>query len=200
MQLYFASEQVEYLWGTKVSQLYEAPNMLFESISRTDQKRVLHTLQRLIRNSNDDIIYFSYNINNSVITHRKLYQTCFVFLDPQTNAHSLCCIVSSSPHKIDVKLDSSGNKKFSKCKVLPTISFIQQNSAYFVKISNSDIRLTKRQFECLQCLLDGNSIKETARKLFISPRTAQEYLDVVRQKAGCRNKLELLRDVVNAYQ
>lgn len=52
--------------------------------------------------------------------------------------------------------------------------------------------LTKRELDCVQCLLQGKTLQQTAEMLFISPRTAETHLENVRQKLHCQNKSELI--------
>lgn len=52
--------------------------------------------------------------------------------------------------------------------------------------------ISAREKECLSFLLKGKTIKETAKLLKLSPRTIEEYLNRLKQKAGCKYKRELL--------
>ena len=51
--------------------------------------------------------------------------------------------------------------------------------------------LSQREKECLQLLLRGKAMKETASILHLSPRTVEHYIDSARDKLGCRYKNEL---------
>ncbi len=52
--------------------------------------------------------------------------------------------------------------------------------------------ITKREADCLSHLLKGDSAKVIAKKLIISHRTVEKHLDAIREKAGCRTRLELI--------
>jgi len=56
----------------------------------------------------------------------------------------------------------------------------------------SDIQLTKRQSEVLFYLLKGKAIKQIARILKISNRTADGYLEQLRVKFAVHTKQELI--------
>lgn len=63
---------------------------------------------------------------------------------------------------------------------------------YFILRSGKKIIFSKRENECLQCLIQGNSAKQIAKKLLISPRTVELHICHIKEKAGCRTTLELL--------
>lgn len=65
-------------------------------------------------------------------------------------------------------------------------------------INGFPVDFTQREFECLQCLAQGNSAKQTAEKLAISTRTVESYLSSIRQKTFCRSKIELLSKISRA--
>jgi len=56
--------------------------------------------------------------------------------------------------------------------------------------------LSKRESECLSHLAKGYTAKEIARELSISFRTVEGYIDSIRNKFNCRNRLELIGQLV----
>lgn len=52
--------------------------------------------------------------------------------------------------------------------------------------------LTNRQRQCVEFLLQGKTCKEIANELSLSVRTIEGYMDVLKTKFHCRNKLELI--------
>ena len=56
--------------------------------------------------------------------------------------------------------------------------------------------LTERQTDCLYHLVRGLSIKEIARKLELSPRTVEHYLDSVKNKLNCNSRSELIDKIM----
>ena len=52
--------------------------------------------------------------------------------------------------------------------------------------------LAPQEKRCILYLLEGKTAKETARKLSLSPRTIEHYLDNIRQKVGVRRKIDLI--------
>jgi len=55
------------------------------------------------------------------------------------------------------------------------------------------MRLSAREFDVLQALLDGASVEDISRRLHLSPKTVANYQTLVRQKLGVANAVELLR-------
>ncbi len=76
----------------------------------------------------------------------------------------------------------------------------QKNAPQQVKfnINGFPISFTRREFDCLQYLIQGNSAKETAKQLLISPRTVENYLENIKQKTFSRTKIELFSKISQA--
>jgi DNA-binding CsgD family transcriptional regulator len=49
-----------------------------------------------------------------------------------------------------------------------------------------------RELESLYHLCQGKTAKLTAREMGISPRTVETYIESIRAKSGCQNKLEII--------
>lgn len=56
--------------------------------------------------------------------------------------------------------------------------------------------LSMRERECVYFYINGLTAKETAKKLFISPRTVETHLEHVKQKLHCRNKSEIFKAIL----
>jgi DNA-binding CsgD family transcriptional regulator len=54
------------------------------------------------------------------------------------------------------------------------------------------IILSVREAQCLHCLKQGMTAKETGERLFISRRTVEAYLETVKAKFQCTNKYQLI--------
>lgn len=80
-----------------------------------------------------------------------------------------------------------------KLKVVNKEEIAQKNGKYYlISLPNETVKITQREYDCLECLLDGKTAQETAVQLALSRRTVEGYLDVVREKTFSRNKLELI--------
>lgn len=66
---------------------------------------------------------------------------------------------------------------------------------YLVDKRYAEIYFTRRESECLVLLTTGQTIKETAATLKLSPRTVEFYLKNIKEKLQCRTKIELLEKI-----
>ena len=64
--------------------------------------------------------------------------------------------------------------------------------SYSTRQREDDITLSKRQAQSLFFLLRGKTSKEIARILSLSPRTVDEYIDIMKVKFHCENRLQLI--------
>jgi len=60
--------------------------------------------------------------------------------------------------------------------------------------TESSVRLTKQENNCLKGILEGKSAKVIARELGLSFRTVEYYIDNIKKKSGCRNRFEILKN------
>lgn len=70
------------------------------------------------------------------------------------------------------------------------LSSIRSNG-YHIDINGKFIRLTEREFECLELLSKGHTIKGIGNHLLISPRTAENHINNIKHKTGyhCKDHL-----------
>ena len=64
------------------------------------------------------------------------------------------------------------------------------------KSKRRDMRISKREVECIYYLLHGMSAKQIGRKLILSPRTVEGYISSVKMRLRCYSKYELLEKVI----
>lgn len=57
--------------------------------------------------------------------------------------------------------------------------------------------LTPRERDCLKLLIHGNSAKDSAMQLHLSPRTIESYLENIKNKLCCSSKRELFSIAAN---
>jgi DNA-binding CsgD family transcriptional regulator len=84
------------------------------------------------------------------------------------------------------------NVDTTKFRVPIRIHFSQKGKKFIIPTKMGKHMLSRREIECLQCLIDGLSAKETGTKLFLSPRTVETYLNHIKDKLKCRNKRDII--------
>lgn len=58
--------------------------------------------------------------------------------------------------------------------------------------TNHVMHLSPQRSQCLHYLMIGNSAKEIAQLMNLSPRTVQFYLGLLREELGCKSSKELI--------
>ena len=61
-----------------------------------------------------------------------------------------------------------------------------------------DIYFSRREGDCMICLLQGKTIKGTAETLNLSPRTVEYYVKNMKAKLNCRTKPKLIELVLQS--
>jgi len=56
--------------------------------------------------------------------------------------------------------------------------------------------LTARENQCAYYLLDGMTAKEIGKELELSPRTIESYIDNIKCKLLCKNKAQLIVQLI----
>lgn len=76
------------------------------------------------------------------------------------------------------------------------ISLTPGNVLHELKLANLFSNITKREFECLEFLSQGNTSKMTAKLLKLSPRTIERHFENIKEKLNIRYKSELINKYV----
>ena len=83
---------------------------------------------------------------------------------------------------------------YSRNFALPiTLNFYRVKKRYHVLIHDKAILLSKRQLECLQCIYEGLSMLDTAKTLGLSSRTVETYIEIIKNKLRCNNRMEIIK-------
>ena len=59
--------------------------------------------------------------------------------------------------------------------------------------------LSQRQLDCLSFLVKGNTIKQIAKQLSLSPRTVEHYLEAAKDKLNCYTRAELIEKGLSIF-
>ncbi|MGQ3892363.1 helix-turn-helix transcriptional regulator [Legionella sp. CNM-4043-24] len=67
-----------------------------------------------------------------------------------------------------------------------------QNLFLKFEVKNSPPKLTRRQMDCVKLLMQGMNAKMIAKELKLSPRTVEFYLEGLKARLECKNRVELI--------
>jgi DNA-binding CsgD family transcriptional regulator len=67
-----------------------------------------------------------------------------------------------------------------------------QTPQKIIKKNREELRITKREGQCLYHLSSGNTFKEIGKILNLSPRTVEFYINNLKEKSGYKSKEELI--------
>jgi DNA-binding CsgD family transcriptional regulator len=81
---------------------------------------------------------------------------------------------------------------FAKEEMEKFLTFTVVKKAILCKNSNIEIHLSTREADCLHYLSLGNSIKEVANNLNLSPRTVESYVNNIKNKTGYYTRSQLV--------
>lgn len=77
--------------------------------------------------------------------------------------------------------------------ILERITFMKQ---FEFKIGKITEYFTQREFEVFQNIFVGLSSKQIAKKLSLSPRTVEDYVDNIKRKLQCRYKRNIIEAAI----
>jgi DNA-binding CsgD family transcriptional regulator len=209
-QQLYVSDVFKRVWGRPVEQLFEYPTAFRDALVQDDETVIKHYHERAHTNNPGEP---QQTILSRLLTPtgeiEYLRDACFGLQDSYGNLIGMAGvgkIITSSEweydlqgevieaHPVSAILKSLREKHIAlapQTNAEVKIPFNKVGNKYIINTTRGEIALTKRELESAQLLLAGNTAKETAKLLDISPRTVEEYLDNIRIKLSCRNKLEI---------
>ncbi len=116
---------------------------------------------------------------------------------------------TSLKRMIDAGVNGFLIKNVKKAELNIALKLIMNDGIYYSKELMSEIiklkegkqveseKLTEREVEVLQLVSQGFSNQEIADKLFISKRTVEGHKNLLLQKTGCKNTIDLLVYAIN---
>ena len=70
------------------------------------------------------------------------------------------------------------------------------NHHYLININGKNKKFSKREVDCIFCLLSGKTAREAADILTLSVRTVENYIDTIKTKLDCYRKSEVLEKLL----
>lgn len=211
-QLYI-SPSFENIFGLEVQQLYQQPDSWSDPLHEVDRKSIQHQLKQRKQNQLKNIDDFSSIFYRVILPNsdtRYIKDTGFPVRNASGEIVGFYGIAESLDQEIWAKVKESYHNLQSRLEVqvkdsiqLITDQLITVPNAMdashslrerikFILANELNISVTNREFDCLLCLFDGKTAKESARILNISPRTVEAHLVSIKQKLNCTKKIEIL--------
>ncbi len=132
-----------------------------------------------------------YQINNFYLNNLKLFHHFILYL--REKAGSLLEIKDQKQLAHFKKgVDLSFSPSFLPKKEINSLLSSLPIEGYTFHMNNKQVRLSRREIECMLHLSQGKTIKEIARSLLLSPRTVESYIGTVKLKTGEFNKSILI--------
>ena len=130
----------------------------------------------------------NYYINNpEIFDHFSFYfkEKTFPFLEMKEDR---CIQLNCSPFET---LENKGD-------VIDNFYKQTEISKFHLGEAFGNLILSKREAQCIYYLLRGQSAKEIAKNLRLSPRTVESFIDTIKRKTGIHNKTKLIEKFFNA--
>jgi DNA-binding CsgD family transcriptional regulator len=199
----YVSPNYETLWGRSTVELYEHPDSWDKTIIVEDKSSISKPLEmRKFHYSN--VIHFRiFKPNGEQIC---ICDKSFELKELSGKSVAIAGIGQSlsleewiasqkfpiDTHSLVISLEEIIKKSLGL--LLPQY-IVPVQEHYRVTHAGKVYSLSLREAQCLCYSSIGFSAKEMARKMNLSPRTAETYLEHLRQKTNSRNKLQLLGQI-----
>lgn len=216
MQQLYVTDTFDQIWGRSLEPLFEHPTAFRDSLVPEDEN-IRKAYNK--RKQSSSVSEKEQTILSRIITPtgeiKHMRDSCFSLHDSYGNTVGMAGIGKViTPSEWGHDLDGKVKETHPLSKILQSLaerhtnavaspmckevklSYKMYKGKYLINTYIGEIVLTPREFETLQLLLAGNTAKETAKVLNISPRTVQDYLINLRVKLECRNKLEIANRVL----
>ena len=164
-----------------------------------------------IRTLSDSIEYWCFwggkdhsnNIQEFFTSHQKCLLKFVHFFN--ASAENMIKYSQGDEHKLGFY--KCGNKALETVQLLNCSSItantfledLRKKSKYLHKIKPELTYLTPREQECLSFLAKGDTAKEVARNLEISPRTVETHLKAIKYKTGFHSCSQLIKFFLNHF-
>lgn len=164
--------------------------------SARENFQVDHILAHINRQPNYvDVFWFGADTAKTQIMD--FYLNNVDLLDNYTNyfklkAHKLISAAEKSKIILPHSLQDEYQEAFARAKIHQDIS---NHKSYFIEqlqIAGLDVSFTPREIDCIHLLLKGLTAKGIAKRLNLSPRTVESYIENIKTKTQCHSKEQLL--------
>ncbi len=213
-QQIYVSESFQKVWGQSNSKLFEHPMSFVDASIKEDNRDILKLFEKRALGAQEErektLLVRLKAADQSIIHWR---DSCFCLCDTYGNIVGVAGIgehIDQSEWYQDVEgkveepspLELLKQSQYSRYMIheKPETNALKHveipchrvKSQYYVLLCpQGEVALTRRELQCVYYLLGGMTAKQTARELGISPRVVEEFLNNVRLKLKCQNKMEI---------
>ncbi len=216
----FISPTYTDIWGQKIDSLYEHPTSWNDYLYHSDYENVLTFCTKRMQFSDskyqDKVLYRIKNTNNEIKYIKDIH---FQLEDANQQIIAFAGLAQPIDErqwdeelKTNQSLESEHLREFNKflsrilqdekkIELQPKSTLSEPVKPPIIeyqgvaKDTKHPVILSRQEVGCLLQLMEGKSAKVTAAELNISSRTVEYHLNKVRQRMGCRSKLEIFKKI-----
>ncbi len=197
----YVSPSYEKIWGHKTDKLYEHPLSWNDTLVNTE---VIAQLKNRIPQSNTTLHFQIHDAQNNV---RFMKDTCFHLFDASGDLIAVGGVSEEITEKQwDEEIRIIRPKDEREDSVIHLLTQITKHSPPRIKEPSSKTqpinlskdkftKFTPRELACLKYLSTGQTAKQIARSMLISPRTVEAHIENMKIKLGCHTRLELISKI-----
>lgn len=170
-----------------------------DEYKETVRKEGMHKIQCdsmviLIQKNSDSVEFFGFGADKKTSAlHNLLANQPQLFKSFGRHFKSeLKTIIEKTNKEPGSLLELKGPDFLNLDPISPDIS-TSKLEAFYQDLGFQVSKLTPREKECIKCLIDGKSAKETALILGLSPRTVEFYFENIKNKLSCETKRDILK-------
>ena len=98
-------------------------------------------------------------------------------------------------HKKTCLRQNTASQEHEKEKLNEAIARCTKRIQYPIAGVQKNMYLTEREAQCIYHLMHGGTLKSTAHKLNLSPRTVEFYINNIKDRIGIRKKKDLIHNI-----
>lgn len=210
----FLSPQFEAIFGGSCDSLCRNPNLWWDYILPNDTKKIkpivsLRISSPLNAEENSIILFRIHSSEGQIKYIRDVSFTVLndfhkpiaiagygeelspEFWHQLVDDHTKTPKTSAISNKIDlIKILIDENKA-----LFPILKPRKLKTLVEFTINNIRVKLSQREAQVLEHLRHGKTAKETGNAIFLSQRTVETHLENIKNKTGCKTKLELMSKI-----
>ncbi len=141
---------------------------------------------------------------NPLLTQKEI--ECLFFFLREKTVKETGCLLAISPKTVEKHLSSIKSKLGCSTNLQLIEYAIEKNYLYIVPesllqlppsintnfISSDKLQISKRQLDCLYCLVKGMTAREIGKNLNLSSRTVEDYINILKKRLNCSSRSSLI--------